>query len=64
MPKYDIDVKLIGENGNVFNLMSKCTLAMKRHGVDSEEIEKFKDECRESDYDHALRTMMKWVNVQ
>ena len=63
MAKYDIDVKLIGENGNVFNLMGIVVRHLKAHGVSKEEIEQFKDECRQADYDHALRTMMDWVNV-
>lgn len=63
MAKYDIDVQLTGQDGNVFNLMSLCTLAMKRNGVAREEIEAFRKECIQGDYDHALQTMMKWVNV-
>lgn len=61
--KYDIDVQITGQDGNVFNLISLCTLAMKRNGVEKSEIEEFRKECMSGDYDNALQTMMKWVNV-
>lgn len=63
MAKYDIDVQLTGQNGNVYNLMSLVIIALREHGVSKEEQEQFKEECRSGDYDNALRTMGKWVNV-
>lgn len=60
----DITVNLVGQDGNVFNLMGICTKAMRKGGVSQEEIKQFREECMEGDYDHALRVMMSWVNVE
>jgi len=61
--KYDIEVKIIGEDGNVFNLMGIVSRALREHGVEKAEIEQFRKECMSGDYDNALRTMMDWVRV-
>jgi hypothetical protein len=63
-PKYDIEVKLIGEDGNIFNLISIVTRAMKKHKVKGSEREAFlKDIHSASSYDEALQKIMKWVHV-
>ncbi len=63
-PKYDISVKLIGENGNAFNIIGKVRKEMKRNGVSNDEIDKFLNEAMSGDYDNLLRTCMKYVNVE
>ena len=69
-PKFDIDVQLIGEDGNAYNLMGIVTKEMRRAKDDEgkqictpEDINLFLKEATESDYDHLLQTCMKWVNV-
>ncbi len=64
MPKYDISVKLIGENGNAFNIIGKVRKEMKRNGVSNDEIDLFINEAMSGDYDNLLRTCMKYVNVE
>ena len=62
-PRYpDVKVKLVGEDGNAFSIMARVEAAMKRAGVDKVEIEACMEECRAADYDHLLRTCMRWVD--
>lgn len=63
-PKYAISVKLIGENGNAFNIIGKVRKEMKRNGVSNDEIDLFINEAMSGDYDNLLRTCMKYVNVE
>lgn len=63
MPKYDIDVRLIGTDGNAFSIIGKVTGALKKAGVPFEEVNKFTEEATSCDYNNMLRTCMKWVNV-
>ncbi len=63
-PNYDISVKLIGENGNAFNIIGKVRKEMKRNGVSNDEIDLFINEAMSGDYDNLLRTCMKYVNVE
>lgn len=63
-PKYDISVKLIGENGNAFNIIGKVRKEMKRNGVSNDEIDLFINEAMSGDYNNLLRTCMKYVNVE
>ena len=57
----EITVNLIGEDGNVFNLMGIVSRALRRIKIDPKD---FQDEVMASgSYDEALRVIMKWVNV-
>lgn len=61
----EITVELIGQNGNVFNLIGICTHAMHRGGVSRNERDKFVDEVTHArSYMEALAIMMRWVNVE
>lgn len=58
----NITAKLLGEDGNVFNLIGIVSKALKENGVDSNEFVK---EVRSSkSYNEALQVMMSWVNVE
>ena len=58
-----IQVKLIGENGNVFNLVGIAAKEMKKSGL-KEESDKMVSEVFKSDsYDSALQIIMKYVDV-
>ena len=63
MPKYDIKVNLSGEDGNALNILGRVRRALRREGVNSEELDKFYAEATSGDYDHLLQTCMKWVEV-
>ena len=56
--------KLIGENGNVFNLAAICTISLKNAGYDEKQISEFKEEIYASkSYNEALRVMSEWCEV-
>ena len=64
MCKYpNIKVQLVGEDGNAFAILGRCRTAMREAKVPPEEIELFLKEARSGDYDHLLRTCMKWIDV-
>lgn len=58
-----VKVKLLGQNGNSLNLISLCSEAARKGKVPSDEIRNFREEAISGDYDHLLRTCMKWFNV-
>ena len=58
-----IHVKLVGEDGNAFFIIGKVRKALRRGGVDETEVEKFTTEATSGDYDNALGTAMKYVQV-
>jgi hypothetical protein len=60
----NIEVKLVGKDGNAFSIMGRVTREMRRGGVPMSEIEKFTEECMSGDYDNLLRTCMDWVSVK
>ena len=72
-PKYpDIEVNLVGEDGNAFAILARVIRAMKRADVSVEERNEFVEEATSSAskpatgssrYDHLLQTCMKWVTV-
>jgi hypothetical protein len=64
-PKYDITVQLSGQDGNIFNLVSIVSNAIKREGATKQERDELLKEVTSSgSYDEALRVLMGWVNVQ
>ena len=64
MPKYpNISVELSGKDGNAFAVMASVGKALKRNEVPQEEVEQFYAESMSGDYDHLLRTAMRWVVV-
>ena len=65
MPKYpDIHVKLVGQNGNAFNILAICLRAMRRAGLSQEERDAFHKEATSGNYDHLLVTCMEWFDVE
>ncbi len=59
----NIEVELVGQDGNAFNLIGLVCKALRRNKVPSEEVSKFQEEAMSGDYDNLLQTCMKWVNV-
>lgn len=63
-PKYPhIHVQLTGHDGNAFAIIGRVLAALKRAGVHREERDRYIAESTEADYDHLLRTAMRWVDV-
>jgi len=58
-----ITVKLVGTDGNAFAILGKVKKALVRNGQ-KEDAKKFFEEATQGDYDHLLRTCMKYVDVE
>lgn len=57
------EVTLVGEDGNVFNLIGICSKALKRAGQ-AENAKKMSAECfKAGSYDEALQIMMKYCDI-
>lgn len=64
-PKHpEITVKLVGEDGNAFSILSRVKRALRSEGVSDAEVSEFLEEATAGDYDHLLRVVMNWVNVE
>lgn len=57
-PPKTVELDLVGLNSNAFFLMGAFSKAARRQGWNSEEIDLVLDECRSSDYDHLLQTLI------
>ena len=63
MPKTDVTVRLVGEDGNAGSIMGKVTKALKRNGYD-DLIESYREEAMSGDYNHLLQVTMDYVEVE
>lgn len=59
----EIEVELVGHDGNAFAIMARVKSALHDNGVSSEEIEEYLAESMSGDYNNLLRTAMRWVSV-
>ena len=64
MPKYDVQVKLSGTDGNAFAVMGKVSAALKKAKIPEDEINVFTAKAMAGDYDHLLQVSMEWVDVR
>ena len=62
MAKTDIKVRIIGADGNVYNLLGICRRALGRAGK-IELWDEFYKEATSGDYNHALATIADWFIV-
>ena len=60
----DVTVQLVGEDGNAFAILGRVTKALRRGGVSAAEQAQFTAEATAGDYDHLLRTVIAWVEVE
>ena len=62
VPRYpEVEVQLVGEDGNAFSILGRVRMAMKKHGISEDVRDEFMREATSDDYDHLLRTCMAWV---
>lgn len=57
-PEKFVELELVGLDGNAFALMGAFSQAAKRQGWTKEEIDKVLTECKSSDYNHLLHTLI------
>jgi len=63
-PKYPhITADLSARDGNAFYILGFVRALLLSHGVPRDEANDFLNEASSGDYDHMLRTVMRWVNV-
>ena len=63
MTKPKLKLKLSGSDGNAFMILGKAIGTARKAGLSQEEIEKFRVEAMEGNYDHLLQTCMDYVEV-
>lgn len=59
----EIEVELVGNDGNAFAVLGAVQKALRRAGVPQDEIDEFMDDATSGDYDHLLQVCMEWVEV-
>ena len=59
----EVEVELVGQDGNAFAIMGAVSKALKRADVPKDEVDECLKEMTSGDYDHLLQTAMRWVNV-
>ena len=59
----EIEVVLLGENGNAFAILGAVNRALRQYGIEPDECEEFLKEAKSADYDNLLRVVMSWVTV-
>ena len=57
------EVKLTGEDGNAFAIMSRVTRVLRKAGWSKEAIKEYTDKAMSGDYDHLLQITMEYVDV-
>lgn len=63
-PKYpNVEVVLVGEDGNAFSIIGRTCKAARRAGLSKEQIEEYQQAAMSGDYDHLLRTTMEYFTV-
>ena len=63
MAKYDIEVELLGQDGNAFAVMGRVTRELKRAGATPEKIAEYQESAMSGDYDNLLSVTADWVNI-
>ncbi len=59
----EIEVQLIGYDGNAYAIMGSVRRALKRAKVSADEIAEYTKQSTSGDYDNLLRVAMSWVTV-
>ena len=64
-PRYPrIRVLLSDRDSNAFMILGLCRRAAIEAGLPKEEIDAFYDEATNGDYDHLIRTTMRWFSCE
>ena len=59
----DVEVELLGQDGNAYAILGAVRRAMRRHNVDEDEIEMYLEEAKSGDYDNLLAVTQEYVTV-
>lgn len=58
----EIEVQLVGEDGNAMSIMARVNQALRRGGVDKAERDEYMSQSMSGNYDNVLTTAMAWVS--
>ena len=61
-PITNVEVELIGKDGNAFTILGEVRKALKKAGHD-DLVEEYTKEATSGDYNHLLQTTVKYVIV-
>lgn len=59
----EIEVELVGQDGNAFNVLGLVNRALRRAGLPQDERDRFMAEATAGDYNHLLMVVQSWVTV-
>lgn len=59
----NVEVELIGNDGNAFYILGKTMKALRKAGVAENRIKEYQAEATSGSYDNLLQVTMEWVNV-
>jgi hypothetical protein len=62
MPATDVEVKLIGEDGNAFFIIGAVSQALKRNGYESL-VDEYQEKAMSGDYSHLLSVTNDYVII-
>lgn len=63
-PKFpEIQVQLVGNDGNSYSIMARVSSAMRRNGCSEEDVKEYLRDSKSGDRDHLLRVAMETVDV-
>jgi hypothetical protein len=54
----EVQVGLVGEDGNAFAILGRVRIALRRAGVDESDVQAFLREATAGDYDYLIQTVM------
>jgi len=60
----NVVVSLTEEDGNAFAILARVSKAMRKNGVDPEDIADYRKNAVFGDYNHLLQVTMQTVNVE
>lgn len=59
----EVEVLLVGEDGNAFTIMGAVARGLRKAGVSADEVDEYRRESMSGDYNHLLATAQAWVTV-
>ena len=58
-----VEVQLVGEDGNAFAILGRVKKAMLRAGLTNDQVQEYYDEATSGNYDNLLRVTQRYVGV-
>lgn len=63
MPKFDVEVELVGQDGNAYAIMGAIKKALRKAGATNEQVDQYLSESMSGDYNNLLSVATEWVEV-